>query len=254
MWDAKELCMFMGVTLCACVCVCVSVCVCVCVTVLTGGVWSYRLWDAEELCSAGSGSQPQWPGQYGNCSQQWQTSKKKKVKKEEKICCQCFLSQYEFYFCSVALGMLPAVWRPENRFQLSQMIAIHRWQWREAMHWCGKHRARRPPPCTTLFLCSDCNSCCLQQQLKFVRIIIIIAFKGAVRDFLQSPHSAANCLQYVRSSGPGAIVCKSRATHWALIMCKCHVTCHLVRRDSSAIKSDRVEIAFIWALFYWLNS
>ena len=26
---------------------------------------------------------------------------------------------------------------------------------------------------------------------------------------------------------------------------KCHVTCHLVRRDSSAIKFDRVEITFI---------
>ena len=76
-------------------------------------------------------------------------------------------------------------------------------------------------------------------------IIIIITFKGAIRDFSQSPHSAANCLQHVRSSGPGAIVCKSRATHRALIMCKCHVTCHLVRRDSSAIKFDRVEIAFI---------
>ena len=76
-------------------------------------------------------------------------------------------------------------------------------------------------------------------------IIIIIAFKGAIRDFLQSPHSAANCLQHVRSSGPGATVCKSRATHRALITCKCHVTCHLVRRDSSAIKFDRVEIAFI---------
>ena len=78
-------------------------------------------------------------------------------------------------------------------------------------------------------------------------IIIIIAFKGAIQDFLQSPHSAANCLQHVRSRGQGAVVCKSRATHQALI------TCHLVRRDSSAIKFDRVEIAFIWALFYWLN-
>ena len=78
-------------------------------------------------------------------------------------------------------------------------------------------------------------------------IIIIIAFKGAIRDFLQSPHSTAKSLQhvYVRSSGPVAIVCKSCATHRALITCKCHVTCHLVRRDSSAIKSDRVEIAFI---------
>ena len=48
-------------------------------------------------------------------------------------------------------------------------------------------------------------------------IIIIIAFKGVIRDFLQSPHSAANCLQHARSSGPGAVVCKSRATHRALI-------------------------------------
>ena len=32
-----------------------------------------------------------------------------------------------------------------------------------------------------------------------------------------------------------------------------HVMCHLVRRDSSAVKSDRVEIAFILALFYWLK-
>ena len=90
-------------------------------------------------------------------------------------------------------------------------------------------------------------------ETHFMIIIIIIAFKGAIRDFLQSPHSAANCLQHVRSVGPGTTMCKSRATHRALITCKCHVTCHLVRRDSSAIKCDRVETAFIWALFYWLN-
>ena len=50
-------------------------------------------------------------------------------------------------------------------------------------------------------------------------IIIIIALKGAIRDLLQSPHSAANRLQHVRSSDPGAIVCKSHATHRALITC-----------------------------------
>ena len=79
-------------------------------------------------------------------------------------------------------------------------------------------------------------------------IIIIIAFKGAVWDFLQSPHSAANCLQHVCSSGPGAVVCKTRATHRALIMCKCHVTCHLVQRDSSTIKFDswsHIYLSFI---------
>ena len=80
-------------------------------------------------------------------------------------------------------------------------------------------------------------------------IILIIAFEGAIRDFLQSPHKAANCFQHARSSGPGATVCKSRATHRALITCKCHVMCHLVRRDSSSIKFDRVEIAFIRAYF-----
>ena len=34
---------------------------------------------------------------------------------------------------------------------------------------------------------------------------------------LQSPHCSTNRLQHIRSSGPGAIVCKSRATHRALI-------------------------------------
>ena len=80
--------------------------------------------------------------------------------------------------------------------------------------------------------------------IELMIIMIIIALKGAIRDFLQSPHSAANCLQHVRSCSPGASVCKSRATHRALITCKCHVTCHLVRRDSSAVKFDGVEIAF----------
>ena len=75
------------------------------------------------------------------------------------------------------------------------------------------------------------NSVCIL----IIIIIIIIAFKGAIRDFIQSPHSVANCLQHVRSSGPGATVCKSCATHQALITCKSHVTCHVVRRDSLAI-------------------
>ena len=32
-----------------------------------------------------------------------------------------------------------------------------------------------------------------------------------------------------------------------------HVVCQVVRRDSSAIKFDRIQIAFTLALFYWLN-
>ena len=72
-------------------------------------------------------------------------------------------------------------------------------------------------------------------------MMMMIAFKSAVWVFcfvlfcLQSPHCTADYLQHARSSGQGAIVCK------------------LVRRDSSAIKLNRVEIAFILALFYWLK-
>ena len=78
-------------------------------------------------------------------------------------------------------------------------------------------------------------------------ITIMIALKSANRDFLQSPHCAANCFQRVRSSGH---VCKSRATHRALVT---HNVCHVVRRNSSTIRFGRVEIAFILALFYWLK-
>ena len=120
----------------------------------------------------------------------------------------------------------------------------------------GERRRRRFPLLPDLFRVESYQ--CLKQKatqwlpcqasgvvIIIIIIIIIIAFKGAIRDFLQSPHSAANCLQHIRSRGPGAIVYKSRVTHPALITCKCHVTCHLVRRDSSAIKFDRVEITFI---------
>ena len=37
--------------------------------------------------------------------------------------------------------------------------------------------------------------------------------------FLQSPHCAPNCLQHVRSSGQGAVMCKSHTAHRALITC-----------------------------------
>ena len=55
-------------------------------------------------------------------------------------------------------------------------------------------------------------------------MIIIVALKGAIREVLQSPHCAVSCLQHVRSSSPGVIVCKSHATHRALIMCNLQCT------------------------------
>ena len=48
---------------------------------------------------------------------------------------------------------------------------------------------------------------------------MILALKDAIRYFLQSAHCAANCLQHIHSSGAGAIVCKSRAAHRAIITC-----------------------------------
>ena len=45
--------------------------------------------------------------------------------------------------------------------------------------------------------------------------------------FLRSPHCAANRLQHVRSSGPGAIMCKPRAIHRALITC--NMSCYVSR-------------------------
>ena len=64
---------------------------------------------------------------------------------------------------------------------------------------------------------SDCTSLIIIIILVVViimmMIIMIIALKGAIQDFLQSHHCAVNCLQHVRSSGQGAVVCKSRATH-----------------------------------------
>ena len=41
--------------------------------------------------------------------------------------------------------------------------------------------------------------------------IVIIAFKGAIRDFLQSPHGTAKCLQHVRSNHMQHIKRSSRA-------------------------------------------
>ena len=55
--------------------------------------------------------------------------------------------------------------------------------------------------------------------MMMMMMMIMTAFKGAVRIFLQSSHCASNCLQHVRSSGQGAIVCKSRAIHCVLVTC-----------------------------------
>ena len=53
--------------------------------------------------------------------------------------------------------------------------------------------------------------------------------------FLQSPHCAASRLQHVRSSAPCTIVCNILSAYHVQL-----AVYHLVRRDSSTIKFDRV--------------
>ena len=78
-------------------------------------------------------------------------------------------------------------------------------------------------------------------------IMIILTFKGENQDFFSisslrhlqvaRAHSCANLVQYIER----------------LSCATCRVTYHMVRRDCSAIKFDRVKVAFLLALSYWLN-
>ena len=87
---------------------------------------------------------------------------------------------------------------------------------------CESVRKRRDCVClyVCLYMCAN------------DRVMIMITFKGAIRDFLQSPHCATNCLQHICSSSQGAIVCKSCARHRAIIAC--NTSCG--SWESSAIK------------------
>ena len=78
--------------------------------------------------------------------------------------------------------------------------------------------------------------------------IMVIAFKGAIRGFYaifslrrkQSP----TCMLKWPGRNRVQITCDISGSHHVQ-----NVVCYVVVRDSSAIKYDRVEIAFILALF-----
>ena len=77
-----------------------------------------------------------------------------------------------------------------------------------------------------------------------LNLIILIAFKGAVRDFftissLRSELSPTRTLEWPKHNRV-KITCNTSSAYHVQ-----RVVCHLVRRDSSAIKFDRVEMAFI---------
>ena len=69
--------------------------------------------------------------------------------------------------------------------------------------------------------------------------------------FLQYPHCAVELFPTCTLKWPGRnrmqITCSTSGAHYV------QQVCHMVRRDSSANKFDRVEIAFTLALFYWLK-
>ena len=85
--------------------------------------------------------------------------------------------------------------------------------------------------------------------------IIIITLQGAIWDFQQSPHCAVNRLQHVDSSGLGTILCKSCATHWALIMCNsCYVPSGTKGQllSFAELKLHLFELYFIgWTINHW---
>ena len=83
--------------------------------------------------------------------------------------------------------------------------------------------------------------------------MLIVALKGAIPDFynlLTAPRTVSSPTHTLKWPGRNRvqITCKTSSARYVQ-----HVVCHVVRRDSSAIKFDRVEIAFILALFYWLK-
>ena len=82
--------------------------------------------------------------------------------------------------------------------------------------------------------------------IMMMMMIIIIAFKGAIRDFffnnlLTAPRTVSNTYAQVAR----AQSCANHVLHIERLSRATCVTSHLIRRDSSAIKFDRVEIAFI---------
>ena len=75
--------------------------------------------------------------------------------------------------------------------------------------------------------------------LKLLVLIVMIALKGAITDFLQSPHCFANCLRHESSSGSGAFVCKACAAHKALTACN---MLYATRYEGTAQPSSLTEL------------
>ena len=82
---------------------------------------------------------------------------------------------------------------------------------------------------------------------------IIIMIKGATQDFVFNLLTALRIVSNTYAKAARAQSCANHVQHIERLSSATCVTYHVVLRGSSAVKFDRVEIAFILALFYWLN-
>ena len=72
-------------------------------------------------------------------------------------------------------------------------------------------------------------------------IIMVVAFKGAFRDFFTISSLRREPSPTCTLKWPGRKSCANHTQHTERLSCAiCRITCHVVRRDSSAIKFDRV--------------
>ena len=101
----------------------------------------------------------------------------------------------------------------------------------------------KTPPKKWIFVCSSVHLPYWQLwKVLFCEVMMMIAFKGAVRDFfkissLRRELSPTCTLKWPRRYRV-QITCNTLSTYHVQ-----RVMCHIVRRDSSAIKFYRVEIA-----------
>ena len=89
----------------------------------------------------------------------------------------------------------------------------------------------------------------LEENRDMILVIVMIVLKGTIRDFCNLLNALA--LQTASNTYAQVARAQSCANHVQDIerLSLAHVVCHPVRRDSPAIKFDRVEIAVIFAFY-----
>ena len=137
-------------------------------------------------------------------------------------------SQPEWCISSMIYSRDTPFWSGTLDMEISQNGESQRYRWerRRRYQW-PKHLMFWWLPCQVFLHYRDsarnawptASTVELDETASLMCNLIIIIMIIIIADFVQSPHNATDCLQHVRSSGPSAIMHKSRATHRALITC-----------------------------------